>query len=86
MIATLPPQKFLYLRFSFCNVKLLFLLWQLVSCEDELEKIKMENDALNDTVMRNAGDMARLEERIQSQELDLTIVQEKHRTAQVSYH
>ena len=56
--------------------------------EDQMEKIKCENQALSDTVTRNATDMLRMEDQLQQLELELTISQEKHRTCQqeVSNH
>ena len=50
--------------------------------EDQLEKMKMENNALSDTVQKNAQDLVRLEEQCHTLELELTISQEKHRTCQ----
>ena len=50
--------------------------------EDQLEKLRMENDALSDKVGKNAQDMCRMEEQTHQLELELTISQEKHRTCQ----
>ena len=54
----------------------------MVKCEDQLEKFKIENQALSDTVQRNAQDLLRLDEQTHQLELELTISQEKHRTCQ----
>ena len=50
--------------------------------EDQLEKLKLENNALSDSLSKNAQDMLRMEDQIQGLELELTISQEKHRTCQ----
>ena len=50
--------------------------------EDELEKLKLENTALSDTLTKNAQQLLRHDEQLQSQQLELTIAQEKHRTCQ----
>ncbi len=55
---------------------------QVMKYEDQVEKLKLENTALSDTVQKNAGDMLRQEEQTQNLELELTISQEKHRTCQ----
>jgi dynactin complex subunit len=51
--------------------------------EDQVEKLKMENMALSDTVQRNAQDLLRMEEQVSHLNLELTISQEEHRTCQI---
>ena len=41
--------------------------------EDQVEKLKIENNTLSDTVQTNAGELLRQEEQIHSLELELTI-------------
>ena len=41
--------------------------------EDQVEKLKIENNTLSDTVQTNAGELLRQEEQIHALELELTI-------------
>ena len=50
--------------------------------EDQVDKMKMENMALSDTLGKNAADLLRLDEQTQHLNLELSISQEKHRTCQ----
>ena len=50
--------------------------------EEQLEKLKAENSVLNDTTSNHLQSMLRMEEQVQTLELELTISQEKHRTCQ----
>ena len=55
---------------------------QVMKYEDQLEKLKLENNALSDSLSKNAQDLLRMEDQIHGLELELTISQEKHRTCQ----
>merc|ERR1719210_766398 len=54
----------------------------MIELEDQVDKMKMENCALSDTLSKNAADLLRTDEQIQHLNLELTISQEKHRTCQ----
>ena len=41
--------------------------------EDQVEKLKIENNTLSDTVQTNAGELLRQEEQTHALELELTI-------------
>ena len=59
-----------------------FAWFQVMRYEDQVDKLKLENVALSDTVQRNAAEILRLEERTHHLELELAISQEKHLTCQ----
>ena len=50
--------------------------------EDLLDRVRAESSKLQKQAEHDAGELLRLAERSQQQELDLAIVQEKHRTCQ----
>ena len=60
-----------------------FVCLQVMQYEDEIEKVKLENGALSDALTKNANELMRNEEQIQSMQLELTVTQEKHRTCQL---
>ena len=55
---------------------------KVMKLEDLLDRVRAENAKLQKQAEHDAGELLRLAERSQQQELDLTIVQEKHRTCQ----
>ena len=77
----------MFLKFSPVHVKelffVIFLCLQVMQYEDEIEKVKLENGALSDALTKNANELMRNEEQIQSMQLELTVTQEKHRTCQL---
>ena len=50
--------------------------------EEQLEKLKAENSVLSETTSNHMQSMLRMEEQVQTLELELMISQEKHRTCQ----
>ena len=54
----------------------------MVKVEDELEHYKSESNKLSSQAQHDAQELLKLAERVQQQELDLTIMTEKHRTCQ----
>lgn len=55
---------------------------QVIRLEDQVDQLQTENNKLSGQAQQDADELLRLAERVQQQELDLTISQEKHRTCQ----
>ena len=55
---------------------------QVVKVEEELERYKSDNNKLSIQAQHDAQELLKLAERVQQQEMDITIMQEKHRTCQ----
>ena len=50
--------------------------------EEELKLYKSDNNKLSIQAQHDAQELLKLAERVQQQEMDITIMQEKHRTCQ----
>ena len=55
---------------------------QVVKVEEELQQYKSDNSKLSIQAQHDAQELLKLAERVQQQEMDITIMQEKHRTCQ----
>ncbi len=75
MTSTVIFSRVLYSHYVVCVV-------QLLTSSDQVKKMRVEAEVMNETLANNAHDLVRLDEKCQHLELELTVSQEEHRTCQ----